>query len=691
MVMRFATFVFLGITSFASGTQLLPQAPVRFEPHHGHGDESGAIRWSARGLGYSLAFTSDAAVLQLGQRALAMRLLGADPNASFEGVSPYAVPTNYFTADHRGPVQSYQRLRRHQVYPGIDMVFYGTGGNLEYDFELAAGADPSLIRLRFDGADRIRAALNGDLSIELGGQAVTQHVPVVYQVTASGQRAPVHAEYRLEANRDVTIRLDSYDASAPLVIDPVITFAAYLSGSAADTAVAIAHDSQGFVYVAGNTASGDFPANTNAFFGLNRGLQNAWIMKLDPSAPGSQVIVYATYYGGSSVDSLKAMAVDDNGLVYLTGTTTSTDLLTTSSALQTANAGTTDGFAAVFDTNQSGTASLLYGTYLGGAAVDEPSGIATFNGKAYITGSTLSDDFPTKNAVIPSRAGGKDIFITQLDPTQSGAASLVSSQYFGGSGTDYGRSIAVDVQGRVYISGLTFSTDLPVTANPYQAVSSGGGDAFLLEYDLASPLILYSSYLGGAGTDDAKKVLIEPSGKVALAGYSSSANFPTTQNAFQPFLGAADATNGFLTILDLTVPAAQAITYSTFYGGSVGEAVYDLRRDASGKYYLGGYSISPNLPVSQNAINAVSAKDGINGFIAVLDPAAPPLNSLIYSSYITGPGSQIVYGVDFDVSGTIYATGYATSDIFPAGYQPHTSPPGNSDAFLLGFKLDAVP
>ena len=690
--MRFATLVFFGISAFAAtGTQVLPQPPVRFEPHPGHGDQAGAIRWSSRGLGYSLAFTSEATVFQFGERALTMRLLGADPNARFEAAAPYSVPTQYFTAAYRGPVQSYQRLRRHQVYPGVDVVFYGSGGNLEYDFEIAAGADPSLIRLRFDGADRLRMVLNGDLSIELGGEAITQRVPVVYQVTASGDRKAVHAEYRIEANRDVTVHLDSYDRAAPLVIDPVISFAAYLSGSNSDTGVAIGHDAQGFVYIAGNTASADFPANTNAYFGLNRGTQNAWLMKLNPSAPGNEVIVYATYYGGSAVDSLKAMAVSADGVVYLTGSTTSTDLLTTGSALQAANAGATDGFVAVFDTKQSGTASLLYGTYLGGAGVDEPSGIATFNGKAYVTGSTLSDNFPVANAVFTSRAGGRDIFISELDPSKSGAASLVASHYFGGSGTDYGRSIAVDALGRVYVSGITFSRDLPITANPYQAVSSGSGDAFVVEFELTLPLILYSSYLGGSGTDDAKKILIDPAGRIALAGYTSSANFPITQNAFQPFLGAADATNAFLTILDLTVPGSQAVVYSTFFGGSVAEAAYDLRRDASGKYYLGGYSVSPNLPVSQNALNSVSAKDGINGFIAIIDPGAPPLNSLIYSSYVTGPGSQIVYGVDFAVSGNIYATGYATSDIFPAGYQSHTSGPGNSDAFLLGFKLDAAP
>ena len=691
-IMRFAGLLFVGACAFAATpTRVLPQQPVRFEQHPG---QKSAIQWSAHGLGYSLAFTADTTMFQLGERTLALRLLGADPRATFEAASPYSVPTQYFTAAYRGPVQSYRRLRRHQVYPGVDVVFYGTGENLEYDFEIAAGADPSRIRLRFDGADRLRVALNGDLLIDLGSQTVTQHVPVVYQVTATGQRTPVHAEYQIEANRDVTLRLDRYDPSAPLIIDPVITFAAYLPGSNNTVGVAFAHDAQGFIYVAGNTAATDFVSTPNTFFGVSRGTQNTWLMKLNPFATsGDQVIVYSTYFGGSLVDSLKDMAVDSStGLVYLTGSTTSTDLLVTSGAKQSTLTGTTNGFVAVFDPAQSGSASLLYATYLGGTGIDVPYGIATHNGKAYVTGSTTSLDFPVANATLPSSAGGTDMFITELDPRQSGAASMVASGYFGGAGLDYGTSVAVDAAGFVYVAGVTYSFNLPITAAPYQASANANGEAFLVKFALEAPLIVYSTYLGGSGTDGAKKVLIDPAGRVAIAGYTSSANFPVTQNAYQSFLGgpnaskASNPSNAFLSILDLTLPPAQSLVYSTFFGGSVDEVPYSLRLDPNGIYYLGGFTLSPDLPVSQNAINPSSAKGGFDGFIALINPAAPPLNSLVYSSYVTGPGSQIVYSVDFDASGTIYSTGFTTGNIFPSGYESYTGAPGVAEAFIYGFK-----
>jgi len=688
--MRFASLLLLGASAFAAApSPVLPPQPVRFEPYVGPNAPGSPIKWSARGLGYSLAFTADATMFRLGERTLALRLLGADPRAAFEATSPYSVPTQYFTAAYRGPVQSYSRLRRQQVYPGVDVVYYGTGGNLEYDFEIAAGADPSRIRLRFDGSDRLRMALNGDILIDIGGQTITQHLPVVYQVTAGGQRTPVHAEYQIEANRDVTLHLDRYDTSAPLVIDPVITFAAYLPGSKNSVGVAISHDAKGFIYIAGNTAATDFVSTPNAFFGISRGTQNAWMMKINPRATsGDQVIMYSTYFGGSLVDSLKDMVVDNaTGRVYLTGSTTSPDLLVPSGAYQTTLKGPTNGFVAVFDPEQA--PSLVYATYLGGSGIDVPYGIATRNGKAYVTGSTTSLDFPTANATFPSSQGGTDMFIAEIDPTKSGAASLIASGYFGGSGLDYGTSVAVDAAGFVYVAGVTYSFNLPITAAPYQANANGGGEAFLVQFALEAPLIVYSTYLGGTGTDGAKKVLIDPNGRVAIAGYTSSANFPVTQNAYQSLLGGSRpnvATNAFLSILDLTLPPAQSLMYSTFYGGSVDEVPYSLRLDANGTYYLGGFTLSPDLPVSQNAINSSSGKGGFDGFIALINPGKPPLNSLLYSSYVTGPGSQIVYGVDFDDSGTVYSTGFTTGNIYPAGYQSYTASPGTAEVFIYGFK-----
>ena len=674
----------------APSAQLLPKAPVRFERNQGQAGPS--LLWSARGPGYSIGFTQDATLLRVGERTVAMRFPGQNAAAPFAAAHPFSVPTNYVTSRYQGNVPAYGRLRRHQVYPGIDVVYYGNGDNLEYDFEIAAGADPSLIRMRFDGADELQLAAGGDLAVRVADKTLTQHLPVVYQSQASGERIVLPAAYRIGANHEVTFALAPYDVKAPLVIDPVISFATYPSGSGSDVGIAIARDQYGFIYLGGTSSSTDYP-NLNGGVDVNRGGQDAFVMKLNPNAnSGAEVVQYASYYGGGGVDSLKAMAVDPTGLIYLTGTTNSSDLVTRSNAYKTTIGGGTtsgiigtDAFVVFLDPARSGSLTLVYATYLGGTDYDEATAITYFDGKIYVTGSTSSYDFPLVKPYQPGRAPGRDMFVTEIDPNQSGSASLVGSTYFGGAGSDYAYSLAVDAPGHVFVAGSTTSRDFPVSPNAYQSTPSGAGDGFLTEFYLHDAAGGYSTYLGGAGVDAVRRMVLEPSGRIALAGYSGSRDFPVTQNAVQPLLGGDGAINAFLTVLDIRAAPANALTYSTFYGGRATEIAWDLKRDAQGKYYVGGYSFSENLPVSQNALSPVTAKAGLNGFIAVIDPSAPPVNALSYASYITGPGSQVVFGVDVDANGSIYLTGYATSDIFPAGFQAHKTP-GNSDSFVLVFK-----
>jgi len=682
--MRLASIFLFGVSAFAAGSApKMPQAPVHFEPNQGQ--MARPVLWQARGLGYSIGFTRDATLLQMGSRTVTMRLRGQNNAAPFEAAVPFAAPTNYLTSAYRGTVPNYGRLRRRQVYPGIDVVYYGTGNQVEYDFEIAAGADPSRIRMSFTGADQLSLSPAGDLVLKLGDQNLTQHVPVVYQRNSSGERKVVPASYRIASNHDVTVALSHFDSTTPLVIDPTISFAAYPFGSGADSGISIASDAKGFVYLAGNTSSPDYPA-TGAVT-ANKGGQDVFVMKINPAATsGDQVIVYCSYYGGAAQENLGGMTIDSNGLIYIAGSTTSTDLLMPATAFKGTNAGTTDGFLAVFAPAFSGTDGILYATYLGGTGIDEILALTVFGGKIYVTGDTISNDFPVVNAFRPARAALRDLFVSEIDPTLTGTASLVASTYFGGSGSDYGRAIAVDAPGHVFVAGQTYSADYAMSPAPLLGAYAGGGDGFLTEFFLTSASGGYSSYFGGSGIDDIRKIVIDPAGRVALTGYTSSADFPVTQNAEQPLLGGTGAFNAFLTILDTKAAGPAALIYSTYYGGSVAEAANDLKLDASGKYYLGGYSLSPDLPVSQNALNPVSAKTGLNGFIAVINPAAPPVNALTYASYVTGPGSQVVNGLDVDAGGTIYATGYATSDVFPAGYQSHPSGDGNADMFILVFK-----
>jgi hypothetical protein len=696
----------LALTAWAGGTpvQLLPKVPVRFEANRGQFHSAkGAERvlWAARGLGYAVGFTRNATLFRSGTQAIAMRLRGQNGNASFEPSAPLSAPTNYFIPGFRGSVQDFGRLRRHDVYPGIDLVYYGNADHLEYDFEIAAGADPSSIRMHFDGASP-RIAPNGDLLLGSRDHVITQHLPVVYQTQANGARVLVPASYRLAGQREVTIALASYDATAPLVIDPVIEFTAYAFGSSGDSGVVITHDAQGFIYVAGNTQSSDFGIASNGEQTAQLGTQNTFLIKLNPApTAGNPVVIYSSLYGGGTQDNLTAMTTDSNGWIYIAGYTTSTNLVMTNS-YQAANAGNTDGFVAVFDPSQSGSASLLYSTYLGGLLADQVSGITVANKLIYVTGSTLSQNYPVSTGAFQAGLfNGWDTFLTVLNILTPGTSSLVISTYFGGSGDDFGRSVAVDPAGNIYIAGMTYSKDLPISPAPYQSTYAGAGDAFLTKYDPTVTYGLYSTYLGGSGTDDARKILIDPQGRVALTGYSNSVDFAITQNAEQPFLGGPGATNAYLTLLDTSQTYTQGLVYSTYFGGSVAEVAYDVKVDTAGVYYFGGYSMSPDMPVTANALNPAAAlAGGLNGFVAAIKPSLPPFNSLRYASFITGrpipalvggPGSQIVNGVDVDASGAIYLTGWATADIFPPGYAVHTTAPGNPDAFIWVFTPDSLP
>ena len=669
----------------ASAAKLLEIAPIRFEPNAGL--QPAWVRWTARGQGYSFAFTDGAAVLRLANRSVRLTFPGANRKWRFEGDDQQHAGTNYFIGTHRLSAPAYRRLRERGVYPGIDVVYYGSGREIEYDFEIAPGADPSRIRMRFAGVDSVRINAAGDLVLSLGSGEVIQRAPVVYQRTASGEIVAVAASYRVARNGTVGLELARYNPAEALIVDPTLTYAVYLSGSGADTGITITHGVGG-VYMAGNTFSTDFPVSANAAQATNAGSQDVWLMQLDPTQ-GTNAIQYSSFLGGGADEFVKAIAVDMNGVIYLTGSTDSGAFPVTASALVASNAANTHGFVSMIDPSQ-GTNGLIYSSYLGGTDNDEGDGIAVVNGLIYVTGTTDSPDFPVAgNSYQNAQATDFDAFLVVIDPTQSGAASEVYGSYLGGSSADAGRTVAVDSAGNVYVAGVTYSTDFPTTFNAFQPGYAGGGDGFIAELNIKTGALLYSTFLGGSAEDEVKKMLIDPAGQIAVAGYTLSPDYPVSTNAFQTAFGGV--ANAFVSILNLTASnPGVGLTYSTYYGGSGGEVAYDLKRDSGGLYYLCGYTLSRDLPVTANALNPTNTGAGFDGFIAVINPFAAA-KGLLYGTYVTSiDGTQVVYGIDVDLSGNIYALGVTTSNIFPNGYAQNTFP-GKLSAFLMIISLDQVP
>jgi uncharacterized repeat protein (TIGR01451 family) len=511
--------------------------PLRFEANRGQA--SGAVKFLARGSGYTLFLAEEGAVLRLraaevtegeGKRSstLRLKLEGANRKAFVYGLDELPGRSNYFVgADARAwrtGVPAFERVRYESVYKGVDVVYYGRQGRLEYDFVVAPGADPARIRLRFDGARSTRVDEDGDLVISTEGGDVRQQRPVAYQ-EFDGVRREVTARYAVDARGRVRFELGDYDRGRALVIDPVLLYSSYLGGADTDQGSSIAVDSSGSAYVVGSTTSADFPT-TNARQPALAGSLDAFVAKLD--AGGNTV--YSTYLGGSFVDQGAGVAVGSDGSAYVTGGTGSTDF-PVANAFKSALAPNDGQDAFVTKLSPDGQ-TLVYSTYLGGFTSDQALGIAVgADGSAHVAGLTTSPDFPVAG-VSNSLAGLSDAFITKLSPSGS---TLLFSTCFGGFSSSSGdfeqaNAVALDGAGGIYIAGTTSATNLPLTNAARGTYGGGRSDAFVARFgpgidiavtmtDTPDPVAL--------GADLTYSVKVKNNGDLNATGITLSDALPT--------------------------------------------------------------------------------------------------------------------------------------------------------------------
>jgi len=664
--------------------QVFNKIPLRFEA-------LAENRWLARGLGFSIGITENGALIGSRGRGFELSFEGASAAGHLQGEHKSKNPNNYFARGTFRAADVFLKLRRADLYPGVDVVYYGQGHGLEYDFELAPGADVSPVRMRFNGTTAIRLGADGSLILTMDGNEVIQQAPATYQRLASGEIVAVASSYYPENDGTYSIRLGDYDDSKPLVIDPTVLFTTYLSGSGSEEPLSISRDKNNTLYVAGKTFSNDFPLTGQAYSGFNlTANEHIFTTKINPFATGDDVLPYSGFFGGDFGDMMRAAVVDANGVLYITGITDDFFFPVTSGAFLNNNGTVRRCFVSALDTNLPGKSGLIYSTFFCGKSTDEPTAIAVANGKVYVTGTTTSDDFPVVNAVQPKRSpncdgtAGTNIdgWVAQFDITISGTGSLVNSTYLGGCRLDVPRSIAVDSLGKVYVAGYTGSSDFPTTAGALQTTYHGQQDAFLTKLNLGAATIEYSTYFGTSQIDQAWKVMLDPTGRVAIGGFTLASDFPVTANAMQPVAGGGG--DAFLTILDLnTTDPTKTIVYSTYFGGSGGETINDMRVGPSGAYYLCGYTLSRDLPV-RDAIKSASALQSTDGFVAIIDPSAAPADALVFSTYFTGGGAQEVRGVEVDSTGVVYATGYTLGNVFLPGQATPSLP--ESNVFFIAFK-----
>jgi hypothetical protein len=585
-----------------------------------------------------------------------MRTVGASPSPHVSAAGRILGYTSYFIGDDpRKWVKSvpvYSAVRYENLYPGIALVYHSRQQELEYDYNIAPRANPAHIVLHFSGPERMNLNADGDLALFLDAGKVLLRKPQAYQ-TLHGRRVDVPVRYALRDSFEAGFEVGAYDHDKPLVIDPVLAYSTFLGGGG-DSATSIAVASSGEVYVAGTTPSTQFPVTKGAFqttiaeatCGSGNCL-NVFVTHFNSSGTG---LMYSTYLGGHSNNFATGIVADSSGNAYVTGETSASDFPTTSGVFQSTLKGSSNAFVTKIGPNG---ATLIYSTYLGGSGTDGANAIALdTSGNTFLAGFTDSPDFPTTPGVLQGTYGGnQDAFLAALNASGSG---LLYATYLGGSGSDTAEGIAVDASDNAVVVGYTDSSNFPLASALQTAYGGGGDDAFVSKVNATGTTLLFSTYLGGSGTDQASAVALDTSGNVYVTGLTGSSNFPTV-NPFQGSL--AGGTDAFVSKLNA---AGSALTFSTFIGGSADDLATAIALDSSGNVYCVGQTASADFPLASELESQPAPEEA---FVTELGPSG---SSLVFSTFLGGSSVQEANGIAIDPSSNLYVAGFTASQDFPA-------------------------
>jgi len=736
-------------------TSLSP--PLFFEPNQGQ--TAPQVKFLARGAGYGLFLTADEAVLQLQPSAVSnqqsatgsqhapssvirMRLDGANASARISGAELLPGKSGYFIGNDpskwQRDIPQFARVQYEAVYPGVNLVYYGDQGQLEYDFRVAPAADPSQIALSFKGASaRIDSGDSGDLILSTASGDVRFRAPHVYQPAApqsgNGEKT-IAGSFRQLADDKIGFTIGPYDHSRELVIDPVLSYSTYLAGSKTEAQVKIAVDSAPLIYVAGATNSPDFPVTDGSALNPTPGAQNIFISKINPTLAGTAQLVYSIYLGGSGTDSLSGIAVDAAFSIYVAGFTTSSDFPTVNGLPGTVTGGVSHGFLSKLTI--PGTAyGLAYSTYLAGNGVDRVTGLAIDSSQenAYVTGDTTStnpasDNFPANpNAFQPCpfgpvlsggtcpASGPPQFFASKINTGGSGPQSMLYSTYFGGGNpagaTAVGGGIAVDPSPNsapnMYITGTTnmlptvggngeakfplFNAQqscLNEASNHGTCTGANGTtntDAFVAKINpnQAGSSPVYSTYVGGGGVDVARAIAVDTSGMAYITGSTNSTDW-VCSCAASPFQGAygGGATDAFIVKIGNLTGSIYPLTYFTYLGGNGDDIGNDIKVDSTQAAHVVGSTTSTNFPTTINTLQPVPGGGG-DAFVASIGTTLLGVGNGDLSTYLGGSQLDQGTGIDIDIFGATYVAGNTLSPNFPTKnpYQAQLNS-GSQDAFI---------
>lgn len=680
----------------------LQERALHFESNHGQYGEGPAF--VSRGPNYYLALspTEVRVTLQkatsfpaadnsrrvartpgtINYRSLLIELSGANRQAVMFGEGEVAGRANYFIGNEpakwRTGVPTYERVRVADVYPGINLLHYGNQQHLEYDFEVAPGANPDLITLRFIGADKISIGTDGDLILVLGGEEIRQPKPIIFQ-RINGQRKEIDGGYVLIDPQTIKFGLGDYDRRLPLVIDPVVSYSSYVpgaSGSNDDYLRAVAIGSNGDIFMAGDTLTPG-SATTNAYqtnlVGMVGQYSDVFVTRQNNAATAK---VYFTYLGGNYYESVSGLAVDSDGNAYVTGYTGSTNF-PTSHAIQTNIAGKAPiGFATpavdCFITKVGPYGSnLVFSTFYGGAGTgyngvgdDVGFGIAVdASQNVFVAGYTSSTNFPAVNTVYTNAGGAEDGFVLKLD---SSGTNVIYAMRLGGANSDLARDITVDLAGEPIVTGYTASTNFPVTTNAFQTLLNGSTnliaatDAFVSKISATSGALIYSTFLGGTNSDQATRLAVDASGAAYAVGWTLSGNFPrTATNIFSAIVSNTSVADVFVAKLNFSSPN---LDYGLTFGGTGKDEGRDIAVDAAGQAHIVGLTESANFPTNALFESLLGYLTGnSDAFVVQINSNG---TAFVYAGYFDATdgdgfavGVSLASGIALDAGGNSYTIG----------------------------------
>lgn len=734
----------------AVATSFLARLPIAFEPNVGQ--SAAPVEFLSRGSGYGLFLTPTEAVLALagrkGQAPAAIKMQFANANAVPEIVATEKLRghTNYFIGKDPSRwlhgVSQFGRVRYANLYPGIDLDFYGHEGRLEYDFTVAPAADPRNIQLQFQGADDMHLAGNGDLVLSAGNRELRFQAPHVYQ-KAGDREDSVSGSFVVLASGRAGFRVGPYDRSRALVIDPVLTYSTYLGGSGEESCgiivngsqtaavphcPAVAVDSASRVYIAGSTTSAGNTFPGGGAVTLN-GTADVFVARISVASSGGTAALgvdYVTYLGATGTQYPTGVGVDTGFNVYVAGNTDSTQFPSVNGFSASPSSGN-HAFIAKLDPG----ANLVYSSYIAGSGADSVSDLAVDSrGRAYIFGVTSSADLPfTPGALQPLYPAGvtNQFFFAKVDPVQAGPNSLLYLTYFGGttptSASVSGGAIAVDSNLNVYVAGGTTFTDMPVV-NAYRSTLSGGVDVWTAK--LKAPTtntqqysVVYETYFGGVGDDVAYGIAVDgtsayvtgstnsitgtaspdiviPSGTTALQKCLDDPTNPATcSNPASPAATDAFVAKFGSPVVTGTTQGTVPVNYFSYVGGSGSEAGFGITVDNTQTARVTGFTNSGNFP-NPNALPGVSG-GGTDAFLARIATSSGVGSG---TTILGGSGTDIGTSIATDISLNSYIVGDTSSSDFPAAAsakQPPVNPisssltpPGSSDSFISKLGSDVT-